>query len=195
MTSAPTADRPPPLRSDSRMTRERLVGAVGEWVATHGDAPDRLADLATAAGISVATAYRHFASIDEVVRAYVLRLPQNAADRFARADRGGLSATDRFHRWNRAWVRACLQFGPLAVHLRSPDGFLRRRADAEPAIGFVCAHVEPLLAALDGDVVVSLLVWNAISDPREVLDLHQTLGWADERIARFVTETTLRVTT
>jgi AcrR family transcriptional regulator len=169
--------------------------AVGQWVAEHGDAPDRLADLAAWAGISVATAYRHFASIDDVVRAYVLRLPENAAERFTRADRVDLPSADRLHRWNRAWVRACLQFGTVAVHLRSPDGFLRRRADGEPAVTFVCQQVEPLLAALQADVVMLLVVWNAVSDPREVLDLHQTLGWSDERIARFITETTLQLTT
>jgi AcrR family transcriptional regulator len=184
--------RTPPLRSDSRLTRDRLVVAVGQWVAEHGQAPDRLADLAKWAGISVATAYRHFASIDDLIRAHVLRLPQSASERFARADRVDLTAVDRLHRWNRAWVRACLEFGSVAVHLRSADGFLRRRADGEPAVTYVCQQVEPLLAALDVELTVTLVVWNAVSDPREVLDLHHTLGWSDERIARFVTDTTLR---
>jgi AcrR family transcriptional regulator len=184
--------RTPPRRSDSKLTRDRLVLAVGEWVAERGDAPERLADLATWSGISVATAYRHFASIDDVILAYVLRLPENAVTRFARADRAGLTAADRLHRWNRAWVRACLEFGPVAVHLRSATGFLRRRADGEPTVAYVCQQVEPLLASIDDDTVVMLLVWNAVSDPREVLDLRDTLGWGDERIARFITDTTLR---
>lgn len=185
------AGRSAPTRSDSRDTRERLVLGVASWVHEHGSAPHRLADVAHVAGVSVATAYRHFSSIDDAVRAYVLRLPEHAAEGFRRADRAGLAPEERFHRWNRAWVRACLDHGGAAVCLRSPAGFLRRRAEREPAVAYVCDQVEPLLGALAADPLPVLVVWNAVSDPREVLDLRHTLRWSEEHIAKFVTETTL----
>ena len=34
-------------------------------------------------------------------------------------------------------------------------------------------------------------VWNAVSDPREVLDLRGTARWRSEAIARFITDTTV----
>jgi AcrR family transcriptional regulator len=185
------APRKAPRRTDSRMTRDRLIESVGEWVAAQGTAPARLADLAELAGVSVATAYRHFSSIDDAVRAYVLRLPEQAAARFARADRAQLSARERFHRWNRAWVRASIDQGSVAVHLRSARGFLERRAEREVTVAFVCDRVEPLLEPLIDDLVAALVVWNAVSDPREVLDLHNTAGWSQERVARFITARTL----
>jgi len=191
----PTAEpsvRNEPRRADSRITRDRLIEAVGDWVATSGAAPARLADLADVSGLSIATAYRHFASIDDAVRAYVVRLPEQAAVRFAKADRAQLSAVERFHRWNRAWVRASLDQGDVAVHLRSPRGFLERRAEREPTVAFVCDRVEPLLDALVDDLVPALVVWNAVSDPREVLDLHNALHWSPERVARFITDHTLK---
>lgn len=185
------AGRSAPARRDSRDTRERLVLGVADLVREHGSAPDRLADLAHVAGVSVSTAYRYFSSIDDAVRAYVLRLPEHAAEGFRRADRAGLAPEERLHRWNRAWVRACLEHGGAATRLRSPVGFLHRRAEREPAVAYVCDQVETLLAALTADPLPALVVWNAVSDPREVLDLRQTLHWSTEHIARFVTETTL----
>ena len=191
MPSLAPAARNEPRRTDSRITKQRLIEAVGEWVAAHGSAPGRLADLAAVSGVSVATAYRHFASMDDAVRAYVLRLPEQAARRFARTDRSSMDALERFHVWNRAWVRASIDQGSVAVHLRSPRGFLERRAAHEQTVTFVCERVEPLLQPLVDDVVPALVVWNAVSDPREVIDLHHTMRWSQDRVARFITDRTL----
>jgi AcrR family transcriptional regulator len=180
-----------PLRTDSRDTRARLIAAVGEVARIGGATPTRLVDVALAAEISPATAYRHFASAEEVVTAYVFQLPELAAARFHQRDRSG-DALDRFRQWNQAWVHACLAFGPSAVALRSSEGFLARRRRGEPVVSFVCGQVEPLLKAVATDVTAALVVWNAVSDPREVLDMHVTLRWSRVRIAEFVTQTTIR---
>ena len=191
MVTAAPVKRNEPRRADSRVTRDGLIAAVGEWVETHEAAPSRLADLANVSGVSIATAYRYFASIDDAVRCYVLKLPEQAAQRFANADSAQFSALERFHQWNRAWVRASIEQGGVAVHLRSSRGFLERRREREPTVMFVCERVEPLLEPLVGDLVPALVVWNAISDPREVLDLHNTMRWSRERVARFITDRTL----
>jgi hypothetical protein len=72
---------------------------------------------------------------------------------------------------------------------RSPEGFLARRATGEAVIGAVCRHVEPLVRdALDelgmpeDSLEVALFLWNAIYDPREILDLRRTLRWTRARI-------------
>ena len=187
------AARATPARSDSRLTRDRLVEAVAGYIALHGREPMRMDDVAQHAGVSQATAYRYFASLDQLVRAHVLQLPEYAAAAFARGDRPDQEPFERFRRWNAAWVGACLHYGPTAVHLRSPEGFLARRRSGDPAVVSVCEQVEPLLHDLVDDPLAVLMVWNAVSDPREVLDLHRTLRWSATRIANFVTEVTLAV--
>jgi AcrR family transcriptional regulator len=186
-----------PVRIDSRDTRTRLIAAVGVLARQTGIPPTRLVDIANAAEISTATAYRHFASAEEVVLAHVLQLPQLAIDRFARRHyHGERDPTQRFVDWNEAWVHACIVFGPTAAALRSPEGFLARRRRGEPSISLVCEHVEPLLndlvrAKLASSVIGTLITWNAIGDPREVLDMKDTLRWSRSRIVGFITETTL----
>jgi AcrR family transcriptional regulator len=186
-----------PLRSDSRRTRTTLIEAIGTYVSEHGGTPDRLADLAAHSGISLATVYRHFSSVDELVQAHVVQLPERTAHLFDASNRRhGRQLDDygRLHTWNESWVRASLEFGPTAVYLRSPMGFLSRRRSGDATVMFVCRHVEPLLQPFTDkhhDVVALLTTWNAVSDPREILDLRSTARWSAQRIASYITETTL----
>jgi AcrR family transcriptional regulator len=182
--------RPAPQRSDSQRTQRRLIDGVQTFVEEHGIAPLRLTDIATHTGISLATAYRHFESIEDLLQAHIVQLPQRAValNRIGRA-----SAEEALHRWNLAWVDACLEFGPTAVNLRSSKGFLERRAAKDPSVTLVCMHVEPLLASFTSKPVALLLAWNALSDPREVLDMLHTLRWGRVKIARFITDATIAV--
>src|SRR5918996_6480731 len=59
----------PTQRSDARRTRGRLLQAASELLAA--EAPFTLSDVAAAAGVSTATAYRHFESADHVGFAFV----------------------------------------------------------------------------------------------------------------------------
>ncbi|MFK8024313.1 MAG: TetR/AcrR family transcriptional regulator [Ilumatobacter sp.] len=191
---AALAGRAGSARADAQRTRERLVEAVDGWVAEHGSPPARLADVAERAGVSTATAYRHFSSVDDVIRAFVLQLPIRTVELFDEAGGRGGDPVDAFARWNLAWVRACEEHGALAVHLRSPRGFLERRENDEPVIAYACSQIEPLLDRLADDAgrdtTMMLFMWNVTSDPREVLDLRR-LGWSVERIADFVTRAVL----
>ncbi len=123
----------------------------------------------------------------------MLQLPMRAVELFEGVA-GGDDPRDTFRQWNRCWVTACLEHGELAVHLRSPDGFLQRRDAGDPVISYACAQIEPLLDVLDGDTTMMLFTWNVTSDPREVLDLRR-LGWDVERIADFVTRSVLATPT
>jgi len=160
------------------------------WVREHGQAPRRLTDVASMAGVSTATAYRHFASVDDAIQAFVLQLPTRAVELFEASGGHTDDPLDSFGRWNESWVTACVEHGDLAVYLRSPQGFLERRDAGDPVINYACAQIEPLLDELPGDTTMMLFTWNVTSDPREVLDLIR-MGWNGERIARFVTESVL----
>jgi hypothetical protein len=127
--------------------------------------------------------------------AYLLRLPEHAAARFARSRPRRDDPVAVLHAWDRAWVAACIAHGVIAVPLRSAKGLLRRWYDGDPAVTFVAAHVAPLLTAVGGDEQVALAVWNVLSDPREVLDLRDTLAWSPERIARHITDLTVTALT
>ncbi len=183
---AALAGRHSPERSDSRSTHDKLIEAVNQWVAANGSAPTRLADLATTAGVSTSTAYRHFASVDDAIQAFVLQLPVRAVELFAERDTEQQSAVERFRVWNESWVASCLEHGPLAVHLRSSEGFFARRNSGDAVISYACSHIEPLLEPIEGDTLLQLFTWNVTSDPREVLDL-VGLGWSASQIADFVT--------
>lgn len=179
-----------PERSDSRETHQKLIAAVQQWVAEHGSAPQRLAEVADMAGVSTATAYRHFASVDDAIQGFVLELPTRAVQLFEEAGGPDGDPQEALHRWNQAWVQSCLEHGQLAVHLRSSVGLLERRADGDPVIVYACNQIEPLLERLGGDALMMLFTWNVTSDPREVLDL-QRLGWDAERTSRFITNVVL----
>jgi len=187
---AALAGRSPSERADTRRTRERLVRAVHAWVHEHDAPPTRLTDVASLAGVSTATAYRHFASVDDVIQAVVLQLPMRAAELFDSSGGATDDELDSFARWNESWINACLEHGALAIHLRSSRGFLQRRREGDPVIAFACALIEPLLDALDGDTTLMLFTWNVTSDPREVLDLRR-MGWETRQIADFVTRSVL----
>lgn len=167
-----------------------MIDAIQRSVRVHGSPPTRLADVAALAGVSTATAYRHFASIDDAIQAIVLQLPVRAVELFEASGGAHGDSLDAFGRWNRSWVHACIEHGALAVRLRSPVGFLQRRDQGDPVITYACAQIEPLLESLRGDTTMMLFMWNVTSDPREVLEL-RSRGWTADDIAAFVTAAVL----
>ena len=175
-------------RIDSRATRRRLLEALHRLL-DHAHTDLTLQTVAEEAGVSTATAYRYFGSAQEAILAYVLEFPDEVAAAFAARDRGerGLA---RLALWCSTWVRLIDEgWGASLVHLRAPEGFLSRRAAGDAVISAVCAHVEaPMLEAIDelgigeDSLEVALFLWNAIYDPREILDLRRTLQWTRGRI-------------
>lgn len=175
-------------RVDSRATRRRLLSALRRLL-DHGHADVTLQTVAEEAGVSTATAYRYFGSAREAILAYILEFPDEVTAVFAEREQGerGLA---RLALWCQTWIALIDEgWGSSLVHLRSPEGFLARRADGEAVVGAVCRHVEPLmrdtldeLGMPEDSLEVALFLWNAIYDPREILDLRRTLRWTHARI-------------
>jgi AcrR family transcriptional regulator len=192
----PSAGRPGPgangrnlgKRVDSRATRQRLLAALRRLL-DHGHPDLTLQTVAEEAGVSTATAYRYFGSVEDAVLAYILRFPDEVAVAFGERDQGETGLA-RLALWCRTWVELVDEgWGTSLVYLRSPEGFLARRAQGEAVISAVCRHVEPLMReALEElgtsaeTVEVALFLWNAIYDPREILDLRRTLRWTRAHI-------------
>lgn len=183
------------LRSDGRRSREQLVQAAGSLL-TEGH-PFTLTDVAARAGVSVATAYRHFKGPTDVSDAFVAGFLDDVERRVTEATVA--AGTDRLLQLNRIWVQAVLDWGPALTHLRSPEGFLRRRADGDTDVVRSLRHIEPAIAALlppdaHSDQLSYLIsVWNALADPREILDQHLSLGWPAARVVEHLQGAVLRL--
>jgi AcrR family transcriptional regulator len=181
-------------RVDSRATRKRLLAAVGRLL-DHGHDDITLQRVAEEAEVSTATAYRYFGSVDDAVIAYVIQFPDSVAESFTSREQGETGLA-RLALWSSTWIRLTDDWGGALVHLRSPEGFLARRDAGEPVISTVCGYLEPpmveALAELElppDSLPMALFLWNAIYDPREILDLRRTLRWTRGKVERILLST------
>jgi AcrR family transcriptional regulator len=162
-----------------------LLDAAGGLLA-RGDGPRNLQQVAAEAGLAAATAYRHFASLEDVLQTYahqtVLAMVSYAS---------GLPGTgaERLRALSAEWVRLISERGPAMVHLRSRRGFLERRLAGDPIIADTCSYLEPAVSSVlsehglhPGSLEVGLFLWNALFDPREILDLTAVAGWTQEQV-------------
>ncbi len=171
-------------RTDGRRNQRRLLDAAGQLLSSGKSFS--LADVASAAGLSTATAYRHFSSADDVTLAFGAGFFDEIE---SRAGAGPLELDSLC----RLWVQTVLDWGPSLAHLRSREGLLARRARGDARVGRLLDLIEPVLkgelasrsAGVRSSDGLSYLVavWNALADPREVLDQYSTLGWSPARIA------------
>ncbi len=177
--------RSEPLRRDSRESRRKLLDTTGRLLAA-GKRPRSLQQLAVEAGLSGATAYRHFASLDDVLRAYAHQTIQTMGEFAAEQDASG---AELLRLVTAEWIRITRERGQAMVQLRSRRGWLERLHAKDPIITDTCVYLEPALLGIIADeglapesLEVGLFLWNITFDPREILDLIQTLGWSDEQV-------------
>jgi AcrR family transcriptional regulator len=173
-----------------------LLAAVAELLAERGPGFS-LAEVAHRAGVSQATAYRHFNDAAAAVAAYAARLASGLLAAFDALP----SAADPLSAMAdlcREWVRQAAAWGPTAVYLRSPRGFLARLADGDAFITGLYARLERLLtAAIRADVLprqdvwYAVLIWVTIFDERVVADLTSDLGLTPGEAAQMMTATLL----
>jgi AcrR family transcriptional regulator len=185
---APQARR---LRSDTRRNRRRLLEAVAQIAR---EAPDQLTmkDVATRAEIGQATAYRYYATMDDVLAAYVLGVVEELRDFSASC---GAAGRPLFDAVVDRWVDLLAEHGPVMVQLRSRRGFLERLHDGNETIGAVreawSRPVEGLLADLGLPAQMlehALFLHNMMYDPREIHDLLQETGMARREVITRLTE-------
>jgi AcrR family transcriptional regulator len=174
--SRPTvrAERAVPVRSDVQRNRRKLLETAGRLLR---DAPRPLTldAVAQAAGLSRATAYRHFSSVEDLQTAYLLDVVLALRDYSQRRTTSGPALFDEvLERWGRLLAR----HGAAMVQLRSRRGFLERLRAGDPVITAVHdawqRPIEELMAAhhTRADAFPqALMLCNILLDPREILDL------------------------
>lgn len=176
-------------RSDTQRNRRRLVAAGAELAASQGSGL-RMNDIAETAGLSLATAYRHFGSPDEVLAQFRFDVGLKLYEFSKQQDATGVALLDAV---SRKWVTLVQRFGAAMVTTRSREGYLAR---LRAGTGYLTVQADALAdpirqAAVElglpdpGDE--GLFLWNILFDPREIFDLTSTLGMsADDAGHRLV---------
>jgi AcrR family transcriptional regulator len=174
-----------------------LLGAVGELLAERGPR-FALTEVAARAGVSTATAYRHFSDPSAAVDAFVADLIGDLLAAFD-AVPVGVDPVAELRALCREWVVRAARWGAAAVYTRSPRGVLARRDGGDPlVVGLydrLAVRVEAGIAAgvlPVQDVRFAVLMWATLLDERVVIDLVGS-GWAAEDVVERLTGALLRV--
>jgi AcrR family transcriptional regulator len=173
------------MRSDTRRNQRRLLEAASEVVR---ESPDdvTMQKIAARAEIAVATAYRYFSSVDELLAAYMVNVIGQLQEYGDHAIGQGRAL---FEDLVGEWIRLIGVHGPALVQLRSRRGFLERLHTEDALIAAVAdvwrRPVRQLLRDLDmsdAELPYALFLYNMIFDPREILDLTARSGWTSAKV-------------
>jgi AcrR family transcriptional regulator len=165
------------MRTDTARNRTLLVAAAGRLFGA-GSTPT-MAEVAGEAGISTATAYRHFSSVDETLAAYRFDVGRDLLEFSTAQDAAGVDLLDRVCAH---WVQLVVRHGGSMIHTRSAEGYLARIRDGAY---YLTVQAEALRRPLEGaaqelDVPASdreaMFLWNVFFDPREIFDLINSVG-------------------
>lgn len=185
-----------PLRSDARRSRDAILAAVADLLAERGPG-FTLTDAARRSGVATATAYRHFPSVDDAVSAYYDQLCAGLLAALS-AVPDTLDPASRIRGICREWAVQAASWGPAAVYLRSPRGFLDRLDSGDPFLAAVHELLSAVLRAAAAAGVISAqdlsyatLLWVTLFDERVVLDLTHTRGLSPEAAAGRLADTLL----
>ncbi|MHA6622185.1 TetR/AcrR family transcriptional regulator [Pseudonocardia sp. DLS-67] len=165
------------MRRDAVRNRRRLLEAAGEILRTDPGAA-AMPLVAERAGLSVATAYRYFPSIDELLGAYLHSVIVQLRNYSHDCPKTGVAL---FEDVAAEWARLLRTYGTAMVQLRSRRGFLARLRGGDELITSVRdAWERPIRSVMrhlgvpDEHFDHALFLYNLMFDPREILDLTGT---------------------
>ncbi|WP_299569573.1 TetR/AcrR family transcriptional regulator [uncultured Williamsia sp.] len=179
------------IRSDAVRSRSALTDAV-ERLLEEGRVDFSIPELASEAGVGVATAYRHFPSPSDALHAYYSRAAGQLTAALDEIDVDDPPA--RFDAFCEQWVAQAEVWGPAVRHIRSHEGFIERLVAGDPAIVALHATLAGVVEALvakgaipTADVTATVLLWVTIFDERVVYDLGRHHGWSTQQIVEHLT--------
>jgi AcrR family transcriptional regulator len=166
------------LRSDTERNRRNLIEAAVR-LSTRSDSAVNMTEVAREAELSPATAYRQFASVEDILAEYRFEVGCRMRDYSRTLESTGL---DRLAALCSCWVNLVAEHGAAMVSTRSRRGYLERlREDtyyltvqAEALEQAVVESADELGIFNVGDE--ALFLWNLLFDPREILELMHTVG-------------------
>jgi AcrR family transcriptional regulator len=176
------------LRRDALHTREVLLGAAGRIIAAQGQAFG-LPDVAREAGLGMATVYRHFADVPQLLEEYQALVIRDLTSALRAVPRD-VDARQRFRLMCGRWVDKVGEWGPAAVRIRSHRGVLERLRQGDPRIADLYATLEPVIRAMIAEGQIpeqpldyAVLMWATVLDERLILELRQTLQLTSQQTA------------
>jgi AcrR family transcriptional regulator len=151
-----------------------VLQAVGEMLVTDPSAVT-MPLVAERAGLSVATAYRYFSSLDTLINAYLLSTLAELRNYSHDCPKTGIAL---FEDVVAERIRLVHLYGAAAVQIRSRQGFLTRlRSQDEVILAVRDIWERPIRGVTrhfglpDEHFDHALFLHNIIFDPREILDL------------------------
>ncbi|MDI2034171.1 TetR/AcrR family transcriptional regulator [Paenarthrobacter nitroguajacolicus] len=178
------------MRSDTQRNRRQLVKAAGQLFASRRGTIS-MTDVAKHAEISTATAYRHFASVEDILAEYRFGVGEKLRDYSLKQQE--MSGVELLSAVSRKWVDLVTRHGGAMLYTRSGEGYLARlRTGAFYLTVQADALERPLREACEelglppiGDE--AMFLWNILFDPREILDLINTVGLTkDQATSRLI---------
>ncbi len=172
-------------RSDTERNRRKLVKAGAELAASRGPGL-RMGEIAENAGLSLATAYRHFGSPDEVLAQFRFDVGLKLYEFSKQQKATGVALLDAV---SRQWITLVQRFGAAMVHTRSEEGYLAR---LRAGTGYLTVQADALAEPIRQTCVElqlpdpgdeGLFLWNILFDPREIFDLINTVGMSRDEVA------------
>ncbi|ORM71264.1 TetR family transcriptional regulator [Pantoea rwandensis] len=172
------------MRSDTERNRKNLIQA-GARLFERSESPISLTEIAAEAGVSVATAYRQFTSVEEVLNAYRQEVGQLLLDYSIGQRCSGLEKLESVSRY---WVKLVRERGAAMVPMRNRRGYLERLWEGAEYLQVQADALRPALReSMDemdlpdiGDKAIFL--WNILFDPREIFDLLNTVGLTEKQV-------------
>lgn len=173
------------------MRRTQILEALDHLV-SEGKTPASLTELGHAAGLSTATTYRYFNSMDEVVRTYLVRVMSELRDYSDRQPETGVALLRKVSRF---WIGMCELHGPVLVQIRSRVGFYERIQNAtESTVVGLSARRRALVGTLEelnlspGLIEDAGMLYNMMFDPRDILDTMKMRGVSPDNLTTLMVD-------
>lgn len=165
-------------RRDTLRNRSALFDALKDLV-SEGSDEITLSEVAKAAEVSQATAYRYFGSMESLLAEYRKDLIGQFADA---VDNISATGVDQLRAVCDAWIDCVEKDGALLARTRSRRGYLDRLLSGSSEVTIQASVVTPALQAACRELniaypgPVAVLAWNQNYDPRDILDLEKNVA-------------------
>lgn len=181
------------LRQDTSRNQQQLL-KVAQKLLAEAPAPLSMRKLASEAEVSPATVYRYYGSIEGVVEAFRSNVIADVVAYSEAAEETGVRLLEAVCL---RWVDLVIKDGRAMSHSRSRQGYLARLRKNAPDLKMQEAAVARPLAAACSELEITirgeeaLFLWNQIFDPRDVLDLIDSLGLSRTDVCQRLVSTLL----
>ncbi|MFF0223312.1 TetR/AcrR family transcriptional regulator [Streptomyces sp. NPDC004629] len=196
--STPRPVRHRKLRADTERTRNRLLDVLGDMLQS-GEENISLPALAKRAGVSTATAYRHFDHASEIRQAFYERTLETLLLELRRLSQSYRGA-ELYQRICETWVELGADWARTATLIRSPVGFVERLRSGDGMATDFMNIFAPVIQQMiddgtipDQEIEYAVLMWVTLFDERVFADLLDTFGWSTATAARTLSASLMSV--